>query len=95
MTELQLKPMVGRTENETALRFRGLLLFLRHRPNVALPRHAARHLDPGGVGPFMDGQFDDALRDLMNRHRAVIVLPIPRRFHQERTTQTAKRACCC
>lgn len=33
MTELQLKPMVGRTENETALRFRGLLLFLRHRPN--------------------------------------------------------------
>jgi hypothetical protein len=33
MRELQLKPMVGRTQNETALRFRGLVLFLRHRPN--------------------------------------------------------------
>ena len=33
MRELQLRPMVGRNENETALRFRGLLLFLRHHPN--------------------------------------------------------------
>lgn len=33
MRELELKPRVGRTQNETALRFRGLLLFLRHRPN--------------------------------------------------------------
>jgi hypothetical protein len=33
MPELELRPMVGRTHKETALRFRGRMLFLRHRPN--------------------------------------------------------------
>lgn len=33
MRELLLKPLVGRTEKETALRLYGRVLFLRHRPN--------------------------------------------------------------
>ncbi len=33
MRELLLKPLVGRTAKETALRLYGRVLFLRHRPN--------------------------------------------------------------